>query len=146
MNLFEKLGIWKDPVYILIGIAALYNSNLITILPFLGETVFPNGILQPIFPKGANVEYTIDNLPPNVDIVYWGASKDGGGDVGPNIAYDEYKNAGISKSDEFGVAKLKFMCPSTYSVYGRALPKHIHYRYTISPGLLSDVFTSNIKC
>lgn len=143
INLFEKLGIWKDPIYILIGIAAIYNANLNTLLPFLGETAFPLGLLQPIFPKNANVEYTMDNLPPNAHIIYWGASQES---TDPKKAYSDYTNAGIVKSDDYGMAKLKFVCPTTYSVYGSTLPKHIHYRYTLSSGLLSEVFTFNVKC
>lgn len=143
INLFDKLGIWKDSVYILIGIAAIYNANLTTLLPFLGETVFPSGVLQPMFPKNANVEYILDKLPSNATIIYWGASEES---YDPKKAYSDYINTGVVKSDEYGMAKLKFICPSTYSVYGRTLPKHIHYRYSLSSGLFSEVFTFNLKC
>lgn len=147
--LFAKAIGWKglEPtVYILVGLAALIHIlSRDYYLTFLGESVFPCGSLTQRIPEGADVEAEV-LVEPNVNVIYW-AAETGGKDLkNPWIAYQEYANAGVVKSDEHGFAKLRVRSPSTYKVglLNRTLPRHIHYRVCKHPGWMGRVETVKV--
>ncbi len=158
-NLFNIFGQGKGFIYILIALAAMYKLKLETFLPFLDWCAFPTDTLSQTYPVDANAELTLFNLPPNAKIVYWAAesdssttpsdSEDDEESPSPYDAYGEYSNSGIVQADSNGEALLKLRCPKNYSV-GKIikykLPKHVHYRYEISPAIFSKVFTQEIEC
>lgn len=141
-DMFNPFGKWKTIVYLIIALATLYKIRLVTFLPFLGETAFPSGVLEKKVPKDANVEFNLQQLPPNTYVVYWGSDAEGD----PTEAYGEYTNSGVTTTDDNGNVKLLLKCPTRYYVGRKKLPKHVHYRYALSNGLLSKVHTKTIEC
>jgi hypothetical protein len=109
-----------------------------TYLPFLGNTVFPTGILSESSPKNDLNQLQL-KIKPNTQIIYWAANTDSSSPMtNPWKAYDTYQNAGVTTSDSNGIATLKFETPSQYKIpSGITLKKHIHYRTINDPGLLS---------
>jgi hypothetical protein len=118
-------------------------------LPFLGPAVIP---IQDKKLTGKIIDVTINNLPPNTRIVFWGANESDGVFQDPLSAYSGYSNSGVSISDQNGNATIQINCPSEYYVnkFGirKKLDKHIHYRTESPkfPGLFSSVKTHYIQC
>jgi len=44
-----------------------------------------------------------------------------------NIAYGDFQNQGISKTDKDGKAELLIRCPQSYKEEGKAYPPHVHF-------------------
>lgn len=141
-------------VGLLIGISALYLMlNRDYYLPFLGKCVVP--IKTNKNPEGKDLTtVTLDNLPPNVDVIYWASKSNLDHLSNPMQAYGNYLNSGISKSDANGSVTIQLECPSEYTIskfglINKTLDKHVHYRYQLpeSYGMLSRVYTKYInKC
>lgn len=136
-------------VYVLVGLSALLHiASRDYYLPFLGQSAFPCGSLVERVPLNANtaVEITTE---PNKSVIYWAAeSSDSKIQHDPWIAYKDYANAGVAKSDSRGKAVLKFRLPSQYNVnvpYPRTLKPHVHFRVCKSNGLIGRVETSYIS-
>lgn len=135
-------------VYLLVGISALFlvlDRNVY--LPFLGEAVFPCASLEPRTPKDADRKVNV-TVPANAKIIYWASDAQEGTTPpveDPWKAYGTYSNYGVTVADENGNAELNVRNPVSYKVpSGKLLKEHVHYRYCIGNGMLSDVFTVNI--
>lgn len=138
---------------IIIGICALIiGVHRDTYLTFLGETVFPTGILSKINvknhrPDNATEFVQIKNLPPSSLVVYWAAEPSNNNDelLDPEFAYKDYKNSGIAIVDPQGYADLHVRLPQSYKITKRLFKKilkpHIHYRYSLSNGMFSRIET-----
>jgi uncharacterized membrane protein YuzA (DUF378 family) len=136
---------WKDFakwVYILVGIAALihiFSRNYY--LPFLGDAVFPCNSLVEKVPENATMSVKIQTKP-NVNVIYWGAEENHEVRKNPWVAYAEYSNTGVAKSDVNGIAILRFRKPASYFVKGyKQLAPHVHYRVCSHPGMMDEVQT-----
>ncbi len=130
-------------VYILVGVSALVHIvSRNFYLPFLGEAAFPCNSMVEKVPDHANVEVKIETVP-NANVIYWAAESHKEVSANPWVAYEQFSNAGVTRSDVNGVAVLKFREPSAYKVMNGAktLQPHVHYRVCGSPGMLSEVKT-----
>lgn len=137
-------------IFIIIGLSALYLFfNRDYYLPFLGETIVPT--ISPLKKNSKDIfKTTIKNLPANSTVIYWAArsGKDVSLMIDPYIAYGDYTNSGVVKSNEKGEAEIEYECPvkyqiSKFGIMRKYLHRHIHYRYMDPrlPGFLSDVKT-----
>ena len=148
INIIEKLigkTIITKILYIIMGFSALFLVfNRDTYLPFLGETVFPSSVLQEQTPAGATRTVKV-KVKPLTKIVYW-ASEPGDNleQKNYNIAYDKYENAGVTISDNNGVALVKVREPQSYTVPFQTLLPHVHYRAVQESGFLGPVRTKNL--
>lgn len=160
-----NLGFLSQAVYLMIGISALiylyffYNSN--TFLPFLSEATFPTTMINLNQTKNYDHEITLTHAPPNAtSVVYWAAephpnattynptsplasqNKDHRAPYpNPKKAYKDYENAG-STQVENGKAILRLKKPPAYILpNGKINQSHIHYRWVLKPGMLSEVYT-----
>lgn len=134
-------------LYILVGLAALLHVvSRDYYLTFLGESVFPCGSLVERTPSGADTEVEV-LVEPNVNVIYWAAESGDKDMKNPWIAYNDYANAGVSRSDAHGFARLKVRSPTTYKVgalFKRTLPAHVHYRVCKYPGWVGRVETIKV--
>lgn len=129
-------------IYIVVGLSALFLFKRDTILPFLGESVMPHYLLNEKYPINYVIEKKI-NIPPNTKVIYWAAETNKNVIENPWKAYLNYENSGVTNSDSKGNAILKVRKPAAYKKPNKniiILP-HIHYRYFISPGMMSNVKT-----
>lgn len=130
-------------VYVLVGVSSLVHIiSRNYYLSFLGESAFPCTSMIEKTPENADVEVKIQTTP-NSNVVYWAAETHKEVSENPWIAYAEYSNAGVTRSDVNGVANLKFRMPGSYKVaHGlKTLAPHVHYRVCKFPGMLSEVKT-----
>lgn len=111
-------------------------------LPFLGDAVFPNELLQVSTPISYNTIVKV-NVPKDTKVVYWASLENNGKtDQMPWIAYGDYRNSGVTMSDSDGEAMLKIVSPRGYKTpWGKTLKPHVHYRYFKTNGMMSRVFT-----
>jgi len=145
-NFVERLGNnthknVSTVIYAIIGICCLYllfDRN--TYLPFLGESVFPCGVLNKSTPDKANKVVKIKTRP-NTMIVYWAAEPNVTNERNPQEAYAGYKNSGVTQSDKNGDAELHVRKPIGYRVPMKKLQSHIHYRECINGYMLDEVKT-----
>jgi uncharacterized membrane protein YuzA (DUF378 family) len=128
-------------IYILVGMAALILLiQRDTFLPFLGHTVMPKPINE-YKPSGDVITKKIENLPPNVKVIYWAALPSDKTIDNPYDAYGEYTNQGVTTSDANGIATLTVQKPTDYKVPLKGtLKHHIHYRYWTSAGMASRLY------
>lgn len=108
-----------------------------TWLPFLGPTVMPVGLLKAQTPRDSDFAVVLDAPSHAMRCVYWGsvnASDD------PIQAYGGFSNGGIADVVDKKV-KLALQKPKAYSVAGRLLQPHVHYRWIGPRGMLSAVKT-----
>lgn len=146
-NLVEKLANITHKnvatvIYILVALSALYlmfNRN--TYLPFLGKTAFPCGLLKEGTPDKATHQVEVSTGIPNSAVVYWAAEPSESADRYYTVAYGEYENSGVTRTDAAGVAKLSVRKPTGYNVPSKSLEAHIHYRTCLKNGLLGEVKT-----
>lgn len=130
-------------VYILVGLSAivhLFSRNYY--LPFLGRCVYPCGSLMPKTPSDADVTVKVV-VEPNVNIIYWAAEPNAKVVDNPWLAYSEYENTGVARSNEKGEVTLRVRKPAAYKVpktfHDKTLKPHIHYRTCTMNGILSPV-------
>ncbi len=125
------------------GVILLFSIT--TWLPFLGSCGFPCGSLVSKTPEGADTGVYVQ-VAPNSSVVFWAA--EGGGDGheakvvrNPWMAYSEYSNTGVTRSDANGKALLKVRKPLPYRVppFGAIKRPHVHYRTCDGKGLLGPV-------
>lgn len=132
----------EQTIYVLVGIAAvfhLFSRNFY--LPFLGDMAFPCDSMVQKVPENATMSVKIQTKP-NVNVVYWAAEENTKVQQNPWVAYAEYSNAGVTRSDVNGIANLRFRQPASYKVKGHMqLKPHVHYRVCIEPGMLQEVQT-----
>lgn len=134
-----------NPIYILVGLAALYLLfSRDTYLPFLGYTVVPANAFQTVVPKDADTKVTVPVVKDASKVIYWATTT---GDVvsTPREGYRGTKNVGIA--DITGdTVELNFTCPRQYKVWGKTLPRHVHYRFVMDTGILTPVNTVQVGC
>lgn len=135
-----------------IAIVALYYLfNRDFYLPFLGPTVIPVVKSSQDTEKEDMISVELNNLPPNTNVIYWASLKSEKAFEDPILAYRDYSNSGIARSDKTGNATLKIICPAPYYIikFGikeKLLQRHIHYRYELPNyrGIYSRVYTKYI--
>ncbi len=136
----------EPAVYVLVGVSALVHLfSRDYFLPFLGDSAYPCGALETKTPRGADTSVTI-RTEPNVNVIYWAAEVNEQVQANPWVAYDEYANAGVTRSDDLGNAVLRFRKPAGYKVskFGMVsteLDPHVHYRVCKHPGMMGRVET-----
>jgi uncharacterized membrane protein YuzA (DUF378 family) len=133
----------ENVIYVIVGVSALLHvASRNYYLSFLGESVFPCDSMIEKTPEHADTEVKIQTTP-NANVVYWAAETHKEVSENPWIAYAEYSNAGVTRSDVNGVATLRFKTPGSYKVaHGlKTLSPHVHYRVCKFPGMLSEVQT-----
>lgn len=133
----------ENVIYILLGVSSIVHiMSRNYYLSFLGESVFPCTSMIEKIPENADIEVKIQTNPSS-NIVYWAAETHNEVSKNAWIAYAEYSNAGVTRSDVNGVAKLRFRMPGSYKVaHGlKTLKPHVHYRVCKFPGMLSEVKT-----
>jgi uncharacterized membrane protein YuzA (DUF378 family) len=147
VNFVERLlgSTLSRGVYVLVGVAALsIMFNRDTYLPFLGETVLPCTTIPERVPPGATKELRVP-APPGSKVLYWAAE--------PALeelkqiqdwqhAYNKFENAGVTTTDNTGIAILKVRAPQAYTVpfKGRIEP-HVHFRICDGTGMLGRIKT-----
>ena len=142
-NLFDsKLPIDKL-IYIIVGIVAIIlASKRDNWLPFLGETVLPDHLINLSTPNNYNTIVTINTIP-NSKIVYWAALPKGNN---PDVktAYSDYSNSGVVMSNNYGTAKLPILHGSGYTVpTGKHISRHVHWRVLgLDYGMMGPVETT----
>jgi uncharacterized membrane protein YuzA (DUF378 family) len=139
-----------------IGLSGIYYlTKRDFYLPFLGPTYlpFPSSKNEKLSGKLINVE--INDLPPNVTVIYWAAN--GSKEIinDPKEAYKGFGSSGIIKSDEKGSVSFQIICPASYKVkskipfmQNKTLQSHVHYRYEDPsyPGMFTNVKTKYVDC
>jgi hypothetical protein len=121
----------------------LINRNFY--LPFLEKCVIPIGNTKN---TENNIPIIIKDLPKNTTVIAWSANKSNTLHSNPYIAYGDYTNYDIVKSNENGEATVMLSCPTEYFVRSnKKIPKHIHYRYELPEykALFSEVKTQFIE-
>lgn len=137
-NLYVKL------LYISFGIIGLTKiCDRDFFLPFLGDTVFPQGLLKNKNVYNYDLTVELKNLPPTTKVIYWASMpRKNDGLVMPWKAYQKYENSGITQTTKQGTAILKIMKPQGYKTpFGKVLKPHVHYRYFLTNGMMSRVYT-----
>lgn len=117
-------------------------------LPFLGDGIFPNGLLaNHVTPNGADTMVSTV-LKPNTKVVYWAAEPCEKCEETVNAweAYGGYTNSGVTMSDENGVVKFMIRGPMAYNVPYKdvKLQPHVHYRFLKTNGMWSRVNTVRV--
>lgn len=142
---------WLQACYVMFGLSGLYVcTDRDYYLPFLGDTVIPDGLLQPhVKPMSANLQKKLKNLPPYTKVMYWSAepcevTETCGVEKMPWEAYGDYTNAGIATTDANGDAMIHIRGkPQSYNVpyKSEVIMPHVHYRYKKNNGMYSKIFT-----
>jgi len=140
-------------IYIIVGIAALFllfNRNFY--LPFLDKTIVPFTFFKKDqVPQDGTFKVQVQVIP-NARVIYWAAEpnkKDETSSRSVHVAYGQFENSGITTADINGIATLHLRMPASYTIDKKLFKKHIephvHYRYTLSDGMLSQVLTHKVK-
>lgn len=103
-------------IYIIIAASALYIlfDFRDTMLPFLGDTVFPSGLLNETVPEKANIRVQI-KTEPNKKVVFWATNPSENSNLDYKKAYGSYDNSGVTMSDSSGNAVLTVRRPIGYN-------------------------------
>lgn len=133
-------------LYIIVGISALilmFDRNFY--LPFLGKSVVPKTFLEKDrVPVDSTISVEVQ-VKPNARVIYWASTKKG--EV--TDAYGEFENSGITTADSNGKAHLVLKKPKCYYVkkglFKKRLRPHIHYRYTLPNGMMSQILTKHLS-
>lgn len=138
---------WSRIVVIVALVGAVYlGFNRDFYMPFLGSTIVPTSVLKVGIPADATVSISIDAPSNATHVMYWAASPSTTPANNPMDAYRGFKNAGIVEVAG-NRATMRLACPGTYKVgWSRFLPKHVHYRFVYSNGVLSPVKTASVRC
>ncbi len=81
-------------------------------------------------------------------IFYWAALSNKEIEInGPEAAYGDESNSGVTKSDKEGKAELVLNCPQPYRVEGISYPRHVHYTTVTKDNVWSlEVKTHVVYC
>lgn len=134
----------EPSVYILVGLSALLHLlSRDYYLSFLGKAALPCGSLVERVPEKADakVELVVE---PNVNVIYWAAEPNKEIQKNPWVAYQDYANAGVARSDASGRVTLRFRSPAQYNVMFRTVKQHVHYRVCKSSGMIGRVQTFEV--
>jgi hypothetical protein len=141
-------GLPKTPKAVLVvalisALTLVFRRNVY--LPFLGETVYPCENLADKSPDGAEISVTVTDVPAGSKVVYWAAEPSTSIVSNPWDAYRKYENSGVVTSDASGKAVLSVRKPTGYKVpSGRELKPHVHYRFCLESGILSEIRTASL--
>jgi len=130
-NYFNNNLYLNTILYILIaasGIVLMFQTT--TWLPFLGPCAFPTKGLIPNKVNSNGTKIVKVNVKPNTRVAYWASLPIQNNDV-PYVedAYADFSNSGVVTSDSNGVAELRIIPGSSYTVpFDKKIEKHIHYR------------------
>jgi len=152
-NALYNPNLWVNRiVYILVGVAALFLVvDKYLYLPFLGESVFPENVLIPTVPYEANVKVEVEvpeNYRKSKFVIYWASNptEDDSEINSYDIAYADTKNVGVVQVEEKEKVELSLLCPQKYTVWGKELPRHVHYRFASFNNMMGPVFTKKFTC
>lgn len=141
-----KVPIIARIVYGLVGFSAVYLMfSRDYYLPFLSATAFPHPALKVQEPEKATVMLRVKvNAPAGTKVVYWASEPAKEVVASPRQAYQGGKNSGVVLVDANMEVAFKVRDPSEYRVgmFGRKVPKHIHYRVESGSGMLGPVLTA----
>ena len=137
----------------LVGVICVihFSLNRDYYLPFLGDSVFPTGLLgDNILPNSSDL--TIDlKVKPNTKIIYWASepcevTQSCDKSIMAWDAYKNYENSGITTSNNVGLAIVKIRSPQFYKVPYKTdiLKPHVHYREVLADGMLSKIKTHKL--
>jgi uncharacterized membrane protein YuzA (DUF378 family) len=140
----------QNVIYLLVGLSALFlmfNRNFY--LPFLDQAVLPKSFINKN-KEPYNATFSVDiKVPPNSRVIYWASEPSDKKDQIVSVAYGDFQNSGITSANKNGVATLILRKPSSYVVkkalFKKHLKPHVHYRYTLANGIMSEVFTKFIS-
>lgn len=129
-------------IYILVALAAISLAICkYTWLPFLGQTVFPKGLLELKSPSKYDKIVPV-RTKPNSIIVYWASTNKNDPNAPVDIAYGDLTNSGVTKSDNNGNASFNIIEGNSYIVPWKGkLNKHVHYRIFDDKFILGPVQT-----
>jgi hypothetical protein len=117
-------------------------------LPFLGSAAFPCGSMVEKTPEAADKHIRVNVGQPGANVIFWAAEPANDVVANPLLAYSKNANAGVTRSDEAGIAMLSVRSPARYNVPGvfgeKTLDAHIHYRVCSQDGMLSRVETVKV--
>lgn len=132
----------ETTLYTLVGLSALaLMLGRDYYLPYLGGSAFPCGSLAQKVPTNAVLDVTV-KVKPNANVIFWSAEENDRVVKDPILAYAEYSNAGVVRSDQNGLAVLRVRKPAAYKIpSGKVLTPHIHYRTCDTDGMLGRVTT-----
>lgn len=152
LNLVEEL-FGNSPVakvvYLLVGVSAIVVMfDRDTYLPFLGPMAIPCSVLQNSTPSGASRQVKV-TVKPNTKVLYWAAEP--ATDKFKKLqnwkqAYLKFENAGVTTSNDQGVAILSIREPQPYTtpMTGKLEP-HVHYRVCEKDGWMGRIQTTRIS-
>jgi hypothetical protein len=128
-------------------IASVYLiSDRTTYLPFLGEAVLPGSLIRDDQePADATIEVEVHAEPGATKVAYWASDVGTGVKKNPWIAYGTYTNSGVAQV-RGGKATLRLRCPAIYTVRGKVLPRHVHYRSVFPSGIVGKIETRGVVC
>ena len=117
-------------IYVTAGVlAVIFLLKRDVFLPFLGQTVFPKGLLKENLPDNYDREITANVGQANAKVVYWASNDTENENTEVFDAYGDFSNGGITTSDENGNALFKFNTGTGYIVpNGKYIKRHVHYR------------------
>lgn len=122
-------------------------SSRTTYLPFLGESAFPDTLIKESkTPEDATIDVEVRAEPGATRIAYWASESGIGTKDNPWTAYGRYTNSGVAKVNSRGIATLRLRCPVKYTVRGKVLPRHVHYRMIYPSGIVGPVETRGVVC
>jgi energy-coupling factor transporter transmembrane protein EcfT len=139
----------KVVAFVVICAVVFIGVQRTTYLPFLGRMAIHQGVLKsPTRKKEGDIEITVKiDAPDNTRVVYWASKPSTTPFKSPAEAYADSENVGVSVVKD-KMATFFVTCPSSYKVQKlmRTLRPHVHYRFAMSNGLISEVKTVDVKC
>jgi len=123
--------------------------DMSTFLPFLGETILPPSVIATKTPVDAAISVDVRVPVGATHVIYWASDPGSPGtsaNATPWDSYGNYTNSGVVAAETGGTATLLVQCPQQYKVFGRTLPRHVHYRAVYKTGILGPVQTTPITC
>jgi len=147
-------------VYVLVGLAGLvvaymmyqwltnYDTGAKKWKLLSSETLIPTRFISGGELEGEEIKEMEIKTSPNKQIIYWAALEDEDEDPSSVVdytkAYGDGSNSGITRSDSNGAAKIKYLVPQGYTVPGKTLKPHIHYRVIEGPINIGPTITLDL--
>ena len=131
LNKFLSTNLMFDNYfYITAGVfAVIFFLKRDNWLPFLGQTVFPKGLLKENLPEDYDKEVSTNVKIPNAKVIYWASYDTKNENTNVFDAYGDFANGGVTTSNEQGDVVFKFNSGTGYIVPGeKYIKRHVHYR------------------
>ena len=131
LNKFLSTNLMFDNYfYITAGVfAVIFFLKRDNWLPFLGQTVFPKGLLKENLPEDYDKEVSTNVGIPNAKVIYWASYDTKNENTNVFDAYGDFANGGVTTSNEKGDVVFKFNSGTGYIVPGeKYIKRHVHYR------------------